>query len=66
MTVQAQRRGEGASILVTAQDNCVKDMESGPNVCKIEYEEGYETFGMPDRYTMRMLFAEFSALTPDW
>jgi hypothetical protein len=41
-------------------------MDSSPNICKVEYEEGYVTYGMPERYTTRMLFGEFSALTPDW
>jgi hypothetical protein len=65
-TVQVQRKSEGAFILFTVEGNCARDMDSSPNICKIEYEEGYLTFGMPERYTMRMLFSEFGALTPDW
>jgi hypothetical protein len=43
---------------VHGQENCAKDMGSAPNICNVKYEEGYVTFGMPERYTMRMLFAE--------
>jgi hypothetical protein len=66
MEVHAQRKGDGAFILFVSQDNLVVDMDSAPVICKVEYYEGYATFGMPEAYTMKMLFAEFRTLTDGW
>jgi hypothetical protein len=65
-TVQVQRKSDSAFILFTPDGSCAKEMESAPNVCKIVYGNGYVMFGMPDRYTMAMLYEEFYALTENW
>jgi hypothetical protein len=64
--VHTQRKSEGGFILFVAQDNCAVEMDSSPVICKIEYEEGYATFGMPEMYTMRMLSMEFKAIPLCW
>jgi hypothetical protein len=63
MTVHTERRSEGAFIMFVSQENTAVDLDSAPLICKIEHYDGYTTFRMPEAYTVRMLFAEFSALT---
>jgi hypothetical protein len=41
-------------------------MEGVPVICKIECDNRYATFGMPERYTMRMLYEEFHMLKEGW
>jgi hypothetical protein len=41
-------------------------MDSTPVICKIEDDEAYATFGIPEAYTMMILFTEFHALTEGW
>jgi hypothetical protein len=55
-----------AYIRFVHQDNLAASTENMPSMVKIEYENGYAILGMPDRYTMKILFWEFHILTEGW
>jgi hypothetical protein len=43
-----------------------KSAEGTQNTIKVDFEDWYAIFGMPDRTTMRMLTMEFMAVTSSW
>jgi hypothetical protein len=65
-SVEVQRRGDGAYVKFTAEDNVAEDMEGMTTIVKTECADGYASVGMPGTHTMRMLVQEFYTLTPDW
>jgi hypothetical protein len=48
------------------KDDSAQDTHDQPSVLEIECGDGHATFGMPNAYTMRMLFTKFCALVPGW
>jgi hypothetical protein len=64
VAIHVSRRGGGAHIRFSLLDTLEDAAEGIPVIVRVNYEDGYAIFGMPESYTIGMLAVEFMTLVP--